>query len=224
MDYTLIRSSRRTLAVEVTPQAEVVVRAPHRLPRREIERFLQQKQDWLEQHISRQRWRMEQVKNISLTAGTVIPLLGRDIVIGETEGKRAELTGDRFLIPAAFSAESAKNVLIEMYRQTARREMPERVVYYARLMGVKPERVSITSAKTRWGSCSGLNRISFSWRLMMAPAELVDYVAVHELAHLKQRNHKPVFWQLVGETLPDYRQRETALKGVPYHPIYMYLT
>ena len=82
----------------------------------------------------------------------------------------------------------------------------------ALVMGVAPTGIKITGAKTRWGSCSSKNSINFSWRLVMADDEIIDYVIVHELAHIKELNHSPRFWAVVEGTLPDYKSRRSRLK------------
>lgn len=102
---------------------------------------------------------------------------------------------------------------IEVLRAMAAAELPRRVEYYQRIMGVSPTGIKITSAKTRFGSCSGKNSLCFSWRLMLYPPEAIDYVVVHELAHIKEKNHSPAFYKVVAEVLPDYKQREKLLKN-----------
>lgn len=101
---------------------------------------------------------------------------------------------------------------IHELRALAEAELPRRVEYFAAKMGVQPTSMKITSAKTRFGSCSGTNSICFSWRLMQYPAEAIDYVVVHELAHIKVKNHSPAFYAVVASVLPDYKQREKLLK------------
>ena len=98
-------------------------------------------------------------------------------------------------------------------RAEAARILPGRLSYYAAVMGLQPAGVRITSARTRFGSCSAQNRICFSWRLMEYPAEAVDYVVVHELAHMVHKNHGPAFWALVETVLPDYHARRAMLRG-----------
>lgn len=94
----------------------------------------------------------------------------------------------------------------------ARTELPPKVARYAREMGVQPAAVTITAARTRFGSCSAKNRICFSWRLMEYPEAAVDYVVVHELAHIVHKNHGPQFWALVERYLPDWRARRALLR------------
>ena len=95
----------------------------------------------------------------------------------------------------------------------AKAELPRRTAYFAKIMGVTPTSIKITSAKKRFGSCSGQNGICYSWRLMLYPKEAVDYVVVHELAHIRQKNHSPAFYKEVAKILPDYKAREKLLKG-----------
>ncbi len=97
--------------------------------------------------------------------------------------------------------------------ELAKMVIPKRVAYYSAIMGLVPTGVRITGAKTRFGSCSPKNSLCFSWRLMQYPNECVDYVVVHELAHIVHKNHGPEFYALVGSVLPDYKERIKKLKG-----------
>lgn len=94
----------------------------------------------------------------------------------------------------------------------AKAELPRRTAYFAKIMGVTPTSVKITSAKKRFGSCSGQNGICYSWRLMLYPSEAIDYVVVHELAHIRQKNHSPAFYREIEKILPDYKARAKLLK------------
>lgn len=100
-------------------------------------------------------------------------------------------------------------------RAKAATQLPQRVAYYAKIMDVTPTGVKITSAKTRFGSCSSKDGLCFSWRLMLYPPQAIDYVVVHELAHIREKNHSPAFYKVVSEVLPDYRQLEELLKTPP---------
>lgn len=100
----------------------------------------------------------------------------------------------------------------QILRRRAKEELPGRVAYYAQQMGVTPTGIKITGAEKRFGSCSGKNSLCFSWRLMLYPPDAVDYVVVHELAHIRHHDHSPAFWTFVEQTLPDYRQRQQLLR------------
>ena len=86
------------------------------------------------------------------------------------------------------------------------------MAYWSEATGLVPTGIKITAAKKRYGSCSGKNSLCFSWRLMLYPPEAIDYVVVHELAHIRHHNHSPAFWAFVEQTLPDYRQRQSLLR------------
>jgi len=169
MEYTLIRSRRKTLAIEITREAKLVVRAPMRCPQREIDRFLQQKEQWIALHMARMQARRE---------------------------SHPEPSADE---EAALRAK-AKTLL------------PPLVEHYAALMGVVPAGITITGARTRFGSCSPKNRLSFSFRLMDYPIEAIEYVVVHELAHIVHKNHSPAFYREIEKILPDWRARNGLLK------------
>ncbi|MDR1061142.1 MAG: M48 family metallopeptidase, partial [Clostridiales bacterium] len=108
------------------------------------------------------------------------------------------------IVPPGLAPDAIKSALIRIYRRLAKQSLSERLWEYAALMGVSPASMRITGAKTRWGSCSGKNSINFSWRLIMAPNDVIDYVVVHELAHIRQHNHSPAFWAVVAKYMPDY--------------------
>ena len=100
----------------------------------------------------------------------------------------------------------------EVLRQKAKDYLPKRAEYFAKIMGVKPEKIGINSAKKRFGSCNSKGNINFSLYLMLYSEEAVDYVIVHELAHLKELNHSKAFYAIIEKILPDYKEREKMLK------------
>ena len=102
--------------------------------------------------------------------------------------------------------------MIAELRKTAKQILPLKVAYYAKIMGLKYGKITITGAKTRFGSCSSKGNIAFSYRLMMYPDEAIDYVVVHELAHLKEMNHSPAYYKIIAKVLPDYKERIKLLK------------
>ncbi len=171
-DYELIRSSRCTLGLEIAADLRVVVRAPHRCSKREIERFVASHEGWIARHLVTQR-------------------------------ERAAAAAARQVTPE----EEAR------LRALAAEIIPQRVAYYSTLMGLVPTGVRITGAEKRFGSCSGKNSLCFSWRLMQYPPEAIDYVVVHELAHIRHHNHSAAFHALVAKYLPDHRERRALLRG-----------
>jgi len=108
--------------------------------------------------------------------------------------------------------EEARNLLIDWYKREAKEKIEGRVRYYSDRFNLFAKATKITSAKSRWGSCSRDDRLSFSWRIIMAPLRIIDYILVHELVHVREKNHSRDFWAALEEILPDYRQRRVWLK------------
>ena len=168
MDYKVVYSGRKTIALSVKDGA-LVVKAPYGTKKTRIEKLISSHENWINKHIQKQKEKNAKYGNLS-------------------EERIAEL------------------------RKIAKQILPAKVSYYAKIMGLKYGRITITSAKTRFGSCSSKGNIAFSYRLMMYPDAAIDYVVVHELAHLKEMNHSPAFYKVVAAVLPDYKERIKLLK------------
>lgn len=166
--YELIRSDRRTVAVEVTREGRVLVRAPRRLPQTVIDDFLSRHRTWIARQVEKRR------------AAPPPP-----------EPTAAEIAA---------------------LKDRARSVLPQKVDFWARRMGVTPTGLKITSARKRYGSCSGKNSLCFSCFLMDCPEPAIDLVVVHELCHIRVKNHGPAFYALLERYLPDYRERKKLLK------------
>lgn len=214
MDYILNRSKRKTLSICVTEEGEVIVKAPLRLPQREIDRAVSSKEQWVLSVQQKARDRMKERVPFEVTDGAQLLLLGRPILIGTMDVKKPLFAGDTLMLPAG-SAELRRAAVIGWYRQFALHYLEGRVAYFAPLMGLKPAKIGVGGAKKRWGSCNSKGSIRFSYRLIVAPPEAVDYVVVHELAHLKQMNHSAAFYSIIRRVLPDYKKLAAVLKE--YH-------
>lgn len=171
-DFTLIRSNRKTISLEINATGQVLVRAPRQMSEAEIRAFIDSKSSWLAKHLQKH---------------------SEDVNSLQTEGSFTEQEIARMM-------ELAKQVI------------PEKVAYYARLMGVTYGRITIRKQKTRWGSCSGEGNLNFNCLLVMAPPEVLDYVVIHELSHRLEMNHSMRFWAQVEKVLPDYRKPRKWLK------------
>lgn len=210
MDYTLLRSRRKTVSLSVRPDGTVEVRAPLRLSKDSIDRFVEEKSPWIrERQQIAARLREEQAA-FRLEDGALLPFLGRELTL--KTGSTPRLEGDTLFLPGSDLKKEAE----AFYRKSARRIFSEKLSFWGSRMGLSPKGLTITGAKTRWGSCSGKGRISFSWRLLRAPEEAVDYVVVHELAHLKELNHSKAFWAVVSAVFPDWQQRRALLRPIQY--------
>jgi len=208
MEYTVVRSRRKSLAVCVNREGEVLVRAPLRAPNAQIARFVEQEAGWIAEKSALLRERAARRREFRMELGSMAPFLGREYPV--LAGESASFTGSAFLVRPD---REVKPQLVALYRTLALPYLTERTALFAKRMGVAPKGVRITGAKTRFGSCSGKNSLCFTWRLILADPELIDYVAVHELCHIRQHNHSPLFWAEVEAVLPDYRERERRLKA-----------
>ena len=212
INYTLMRSKRKTLAIHITQAATVEVRAPLRVSIKDIEAFVQSKQLWIEQHTFEQQHRLECKNNFMLQFGSMLQLHGIEYPLLQGTTKKVRFDGNAFLAPSELSSEQLKQAIIKLYRLLAKKTICERLDVYARIMNLPVNSIRITAAKTRWGSCSSKNRLCFSWRLIFADEQVIDYVVVHELAHIKEHNHSPAFWNIVALYLPDYQNRRKKLR------------
>lgn len=174
MKVTVIRSNRKTVAIQVNSNLSVTVRAPRSVSEKDIEEILKKKEAWISKHIEKIKETKERVEaepTEKLTREKVIAL-----------------------------AEEALKVI------------PERVEYFAKVIGVTYGKITVRNQKTRWGSCSSKGNLNFNCLLMLVPPEVLDYVVVHELCHRKQMNHSKAFWLEVEKVLPNYKEVRKWLK------------
>ena len=208
----IIRTKRKSIALIIEQDGRLVVRAPMRVSDADIKRLVKQKERWI-------REKQKQVKDKSTQSKPKVYMDGEEFLY---QGKSYKLKIVADLDPALVlsrkfylslcSLPKAESVFIEWYREQARAVITERVKLYAARHGFKYRKFRITSAMTRWGSCSSMGNLNFTWRLVMAPLEVIDYVVVHELAHLRVNNHSKEFWNQVEHIMPDYKQRLRWLK------------
>lgn len=166
--YKWIRSGRKTIAIQVKPDGQVIVRSPYSVSKKRVEHFLMEKSEWIKAQ----------------------------------QEKLREVQENQYMI-----TDEMRQRGIHM----AKKLIPERVDYYAGIMGVSYGRITIREQKTRWGSCSSRGNLNFNWKLVLMPEGALDYVVVHELAHRSEMNHSKAFWKIVEQILPDYRERKALL-------------
>jgi predicted metal-dependent hydrolase len=209
--YTLIRSRRRTVAIYIR-KGSVEVHAPLKMPESDIDKFVASKEQWITKYLAQSQVNAEQREAFRVNYGDTLTLRGAEYPLTVKSGTRAGFDGERFYLPPGLAPERIKAVVVQIYRRLARLFIAERVARYAELMGVSPSAVKISGAKTRWGSCSTKKSLNFSWRLVLAEDAVIDYVVVHELAHITEMNHSARFWEIIARVLPDYRERRKRLE------------
>lgn len=216
MDYTLVRSGRKTLAIHITKEATVEVRAPMTLSKAQIDQFVAEKASWIAKHQREVALRNEQKEGFALTYGDTVAYLGKSYPIEARLGNRVGFDGQAFTLPYGWDSQRIQQGIIAVYKGLAKETLQRKVAYYSALMGVSPSGVKVNSASTRWGSCNSRGGLNFSWRLILAEDAVVDYVVVHELAHIKEMNHSPRFWAVVAQILPDHQDRRENLKTLQH--------
>jgi len=210
MNYTLIRSNRKTTALYIR-NGIVEVRAPHKMPKSEIEKFLIKNEDWIIPELQKSQALQAKRDSFALDYGDTLSYRGKACEIVPKEGDYVGYDDDKFFMPPNMSAEQIKEASIQIYRMLAKNYLPKRTMELAKIMKLTPSVVKINGAKKRWGSCSSQKNINFSWRLMMASDEVIDYVIVHELAHLAEMNHSSRFWAIVEKYVPDHNDHRASL-------------
>ncbi|MFV0400105.1 MAG: M48 family metallopeptidase [Oscillospiraceae bacterium] len=214
IDYTLIRSRRKTISLSFDREGNPVVRCPLRMAKYHADAFVEGHADWITKHQSPILERIQKRADFSFADGQLLPFLGREYTIATLERVRKPvISGERILLPSGDSTEREAAFSSFLYAQ-AKEYLPSRVAVFQTEMAVNPGSLRISSARTRWGSCSGKGNISFSRRLLCLPPHLIDYVVVHELAHLLQHNHSPLFYAEVAQVLPDYKQRQREIRAI----------
>ncbi len=215
IEVNIIRSNRTTACIRIQPDGSVEVRGPRLMPDSFVREFVLSKAEWIIQKRQEVAEHQSKKRTHTYQSGDVFLYLGEEYVLSiQVAGRRrVELTGDKLVVyTTSFEPEAVKKQLQSWYRKEAELLIHQRIEHYAQFIPEEIESVSMENRKNRWGSCSSKGELTFNWRLSMAPMDVVDYVVVHEMCHLKHMDHSPNFWKAVGKVLPDYKKRIEWLK------------
>ena len=204
----IIKSRRKTIALVIDHDGELIVRAPFYATQKDVMYFIQEKQEWLEQKSLEMKEKMKNTPTLSWSDGEEILYMGKSCKIRRGDFKQFHFDGESFWIPNHLEPVM---VMTKWYRNAAAGLIAPRVEELAKIMEEEPAGIRITSARTRWGSCSYDNHLNFSWRLMMCPKSVIDYVIIHELSHIQHKDHSKAFWKRVEKFDPHYRQHDSWL-------------
>ncbi|MCK5096428.1 MAG: M48 family metallopeptidase [Candidatus Pacebacteria bacterium] len=211
----LVRTKRKTVALQISDRAEVVIRAPRWVSVNYILSFVSKHADWIEKR--KKEINKKQVRTKKFVDGEEFLFLGEKYVLFRTlqgpslgRARSVVLEGGVLYLPE--SIDDPKSAFEKWYKKKAKEYITRRVKEFARENNFEYNNIRITSARTRWGSCSGKKNLSFSWRLILAPQKVVDYVIVHELAHLRHMNHSKLFWHQVEQLCPAYKEYKRWLR------------
>jgi len=209
ISYRVIRSRRKTISMEISPEGEVIVRAPMRCRNAFIADFVGKHLLWAERNQRRVLERLAIRASFRLKDGDSLPLWGEsfEVVLCEKDALRLDFDENRIFLPD-LPVQELRPRLYQLYKDQGRQLLQDRLDFWAERMGVSYRTMRIGSAVKRWGSCSRDGNINLSWLLFFAPLEAVDYLLVHELSHRVEFNHSPRFWAVVQRYIPDYPQRK----------------
>ena len=243
LGYTLHRVvGRKHVHLVVGEDARLQVRAPWRFSRESAAQVVIENLLWVRDALERaMRTRVERPP---LVSGTRLPLLDEALrlelriaaqmdlltpvdpgrvtakvrdALDTRDGWIARRGGVLQVVSLSLTQVAQRPLVEAWYRREAKRRLPARLAPYVRMLGVKPKGISIRAQRTRWGSCSSQGTISLNWRLLLLPADLCDYILVHELCHLRYLDHSANFWALVESVFPDYAEREDRLESMQEH-------
>lgn len=221
--YTITRSPRRkrTIAITLGHGVGVLVAAPVRTSAEEIRQVVLKRAAWIVRNATEEVLCPRPREYVS---GERLPYLGQEaqLVVEHAHVRRIsvelEHTGFRIAVPARLDGEvrrgAIESAVVAWYRARAAEYLRQRVAHWVKVGTLAPTRILVRDQRRRWGSCSADGTLRFNWRLVLAPPPLIDYVVVHELAHLRVRNHSSVFWAEMARFMPDYKTRRSALKDM----------
>ncbi len=196
----------------VAPERQPEVVVPERMSEREIDRVIREHRGWIAEKAAWARQQAERTPRLGLDRPGVVWLAGSPVPVELREVGRpvAKLAGGRLVVNGP--AEAAGAAVGRWYRREARSRLSRATWREAEALGVGPARVSIRDPRTRWGSCSTAGAISYSWRLVICPEPVLDYVVVHELCHLRFHDHSPAFWGMLSAFRPDWKEQADWLR------------
>jgi predicted metal-dependent hydrolase len=207
----IIRTNRKTIALIVQKDGSLVIRAPLHMPELFINDFINKHTEWINKTqkniLSSQEQRKKYIN------GETFFFLGKEYPLKIVSNQKAPLSFNGEIFYLSHSAlPKAEIVFIYWYKKQARKIISDLVDELAQSFGFSYQKIRISSARTRWGSCSSKNTLSFTYRLIMTPPEVVKYVVIHELVHTRVKNHSKSFWTSVERILPDYKKDKNWLK------------
>ncbi|MBU4298965.1 M48 family metallopeptidase [Patescibacteria group bacterium] len=206
----IIRSKRKTIALVVSDDATFVVRAPMLATLEHIKNLVFKKRFWINKKKKQVLKNGGPAKNKEFVNGEGFLYLGETYKLKIENCETVKLSDYLY-----FPQKCLNNAPVKMmgwYKQKALEKITERANWYSQIIGWKFKSISITNAERRWGSCGPSGSINFSWKLIMAPLNVIDYVVAHELTHIAEKNHSARFWNKVKTVLPDYKSRQRWLK------------
>ena len=206
----IIRSNRRTLALTIDENGELIVHAPKSMALFEIFNFIEKKSDLVENKINTVRGTLE--KNRQIISYEEIFFLGKRYKVVEVNGlDSAYLTKDSICVEPCKTKKKRESVLKNWFLENTEKTLIPRIEKLLTFMKQKSKSIKIINSKAKWGMCDSKQNLYFNWKLLMLSPELIDYVIVHEISHLIELNHSKKFWSIVGGVIPNYKHLKEVI-------------
>ncbi len=212
--HKIIRSRRRSIGLQITSDASLIVRAPMKVSQSYIDKVINEKKDWINKQQSEMLRKSNEIIAKQYIDGEDFLYLGDTYKLNFVNDQKEDIiVCETDLLITKELASQSKIIIENWYKKKAIETVIAKVNIYSQNIDLKHNGIKISNAHTYWGSCNPKGGLNFSWRLIMAPHQVIDYVVVHELAHLKHRNHSRHFWSLVEDILPNYKTERKWLKN-----------
>lgn len=212
----IIRTKRKTIALQITDNATLIVKAPFEISDESLMRVISRHLKWIEKKKNEVKSRDPKFAPKEFVNGEGFLFLGRYYKLEVVDGQKDPLIFDNKFYLSKSVLPQAKETFINWYKKKAYEKISERVSWYSQKSGLRYNKVNITNAQKRWGSCGQNGNLNFSWRLIMAPLPVINYLVVHEIVHLEEKNHSKAFWDKVKVLMPDYEKYRNWLKKKYY--------
>lgn len=212
IEYSLVKSDRKTVSIYVEPNGSVLVRAPNEITTEKINSILQDKRLWIYRSLVEFQELNHSKVQRKIANGEGFLFLGKSYRLKLDTGliNPLSLMQGYFMLDEN-NAKQARNLFVDFYKEQGKNFLPKRVEYYKNKMGVEPEKIVVRELKNRWASRSK-TALNFHWKIMMAPISIIDYVIVHELAHYIKEDHSPGYWEVVESVMPNYAEKKNWLR------------
>lgn len=213
VEFTVQRSARRSVAIFIERDGSVSVRAPHAVPDQQLAKVVEKKLPWIYRNVALWRELNRNAPKREFVSGESFYVAGQPCILDVREDAVAplELIGDRLVLKRSYLAK-VEELLRALYRKMGYERLPSIIQRFASRMGVAPGRLRVWELQNRWASCSERGNLNFHWKVMSLPGNVLEYLVVHELAHLKHRNHTKEFWGEVEKVLPRWELAASWLR------------
>jgi predicted metal-dependent hydrolase len=212
LNYQIIFSKRKTATISVERDRQVIIRVPEGLSEQKINEIIQSKEKWILEKLNHNQKYNPINNNKEFVSGETLNYLGRNYQLQITDNEIENIIFDRRFLISKSNQPTANKLFKEWYRAKAIEKIKPITKKFAKNLGVSYKEIKISEMKYRWGSCTPGGNLLFNWRIIKAPLYVVEYVVVHELAHLIEHNHSEDFWNIVSIQLPNYNKAKDWLK------------